>query len=93
MKVFLVKDLDTGLYSTGGFYPGWVGPEKAKRYRMKNHASSHIRMCCGDGEHVRGPYSQYYRAHAQFRADHPNLAIVECVVKIEEGTITPYVYD
>lgn len=93
MKVFLVKDMDTGLYSSGGSYPRWVEASAAKRYKQQNHASSHIRQCCGYGDKINGPYSKYYLEDAKFRAAHPNLAIIECEIKVEEGTVTPYIYD
>jgi hypothetical protein len=35
-----IRNISTGLYSSGGSYPTWV--EDGKRWNKKNHATSHI---------------------------------------------------
>lgn len=37
--VFKIRHKVTGLYSTGGIYPKWVGLEKSKSWNKRNHAS------------------------------------------------------
>jgi len=93
MLVYLVKDLDTGLFSTGGMSPKWAGVEHAKRWKAQNHASAHIRQCCGHSKDIKGHYAVYYKQYAEFRKTHPNLAIIKCEIRIEEASIVPYVYD
>lgn len=38
MKIYVVKDLDTGLYYQGGCQPSFGDERKAKRYKQRNHA-------------------------------------------------------
>jgi len=43
-RVFVVRDTKTGLYSTGGYVPSWVGLEKAKTYASPQAVASQLKL-------------------------------------------------
>lgn len=43
--MYRIKNLDNGLYSSGGTYPSWT--PKGKIWRQKNHLTCHLSLCPG----------------------------------------------
>ncbi len=44
LKVFKIKDSETGLFSTGGYSPNWT--KRGKTWSQINHVKTHLRQHC-----------------------------------------------
>lgn len=51
-RYFKIRDISTGLYSSGGDTPSW--DSEGKRWKRKNHATSHITLATN--RHGQGRY-------------------------------------
>lgn len=46
IKIYKIKDKDTGLYSTGGMEPSWT--KRGKTWNQINFVKIHLRQFCSD---------------------------------------------
>ena len=75
MLVFMLRDDDTGLYSSGGVHARWVPMQEARVWVTFRGVSTHASMLFGTKDKKTNKDSWREAHQARNRKEHPNVTL------------------